>query len=413
MCGEHDASEAEEPSSLGSSPHVRGAPDLSRRTVALPRIIPACAGSTRPDRRPRGARRDHPRMCGEHSDAALMIAPRSGSSPHVRGAHGEALVRDFEVGIIPACAGSTSMSAAYLSLSRDHPRMCGEHSPSVTPPAVNTGSSPHVRGALQIGVLPVSISGIIPACAGSTGGLWGGSPCGLGSSPHVRGALRLLSTARAERGIIPACAGSTGWRGRWRFPRRDHPRMCGEHLAQNGTQGLQTGSSPHVRGALVLLSAAGELDGIIPACAGSTRSRCSTSISGRDHPRMCGEHGVGGAYAECSRGSSPHVRGALGPRRCSHTGVGIIPACAGSTKRTELSLLRSGDHPRMCGEHNIVFVPYNLYRGSSPHVRGAPVRFRGRRPRSGIIPACAGSTHMELWNKARVRDHPRMCGEHK
>ena len=30
----------------------------------------------------------------------------------------------------------------------------------------------------------------------------------------------------------------------------------------------------------------------------------------------------------------------------------------------------------------------------------------------GIIPAYAGNTHMELWNKARVRDHPRVCGEH-
>ena len=86
MCGEHDASEAEEPSSLGSSPHVRGAPDLSRRTVALPRIIPACAGSTRPDRRPRGARRDHPRMCGEHLCSQCNASFMTGSSPHVRGA---------------------------------------------------------------------------------------------------------------------------------------------------------------------------------------------------------------------------------------------------------------------------------------------------------------------------------------
>ena len=209
-------------------------------------------------------------MCGEHSDAALMIAPRSGSSPHVRGAHGEALVRDFEVGIIPACAGSTSMSAAYLSLSRDHPRMCGEHWRSLG------------RFALRVG--------IIPACAGST-------------LLYVQHVVKL----------------------------RDHPRMCGEHSGSCPLPAPSAGSSPHVRGAPV-----GAADG--------------------------GFHG------------------------------GIIPACAGSTKRTELSLLRSGDHPRMCGEHNIVFVPYNLYRGSSPHVRGARIWNYGTRHASGIIPACAGST---------------------
>ena len=52
----------------------------------------------------------------------------SGSSPHVRGAH---LLRDRQVmghGIIPACAGSTGHNAGYALRSRDHPRMCGEHS---------------------------------------------------------------------------------------------------------------------------------------------------------------------------------------------------------------------------------------------------------------------------------------------
>ena len=71
-------------------------------------------------------------------------------------------------GIIPACAGSTYPEACRAPGSWDHPRMCGEHDVSQLTTDVATGSSPHVRGAHVGGHVVLDELGIIPACAGST-----------------------------------------------------------------------------------------------------------------------------------------------------------------------------------------------------------------------------------------------------
>ena len=92
-------------------------------------------------------------------------------------------------------------------------------------------------------------------------------------------------------GIIPACAGSTIIPELW--------KLAG------------TGSSPHARGA--------------------RQRRLSVGPSRRDHPRMRGEH---------------HFYARFGGQQ-----VGIIPACAGSTKLDDFC-----DTSR---------------KGSSPHARGA------------------------------------------
>ena len=113
-------------------------------------------------------------------------------------------------------------------------------------------------------------------------------------------------------GIIPACAGSTA--------------LGMSYLARNG------GSSPHARGAPYRVA--------------------MDMHKAQDHPRMRGEHGL--------------FEGLV------LSGVGIIPACAGST-RTDRT-----------------FVLMSL--GSSPHARGALRRHRRR--------------------LGRPRDHPRMRGEH-
>mgnify|MGYP006983524729 CR=1 FL=1 len=94
---------------------------------------------------------------------------------------------------------------------------------------------------------------------------------------------------------------------------------------------IMTGSSPHVRGALGETPVGRMAPGIIPACAGSTRRRLSVSMSSRDHPRMCGEHLSGTGTGTGHEGSSPHVRGAPRIATGARMACGIIPACAGST----------------------------------------------------------------------------------
>ena len=114
--------------------------------------------------------------------------------------------------------------------------------------------------------------------------------------------------------------------------------------------------------------------GIIPACAGSTKAiKDGRPIDG-DHPRMCGEHlSVSGALVELA-GSSPHVRGARMVSCIRMTSLGIIPACAGSTENITAAAAPQRDHPRMCGEHWYSGDASLRIMGSSPHVRGA----RGR-----------------------------------
>ena len=111
-----------------------------------------------------------------------------------------------------------------------------------------------------------------------------------------------------------------------------------------------------------------------------------------DHPRMCGEHWTAPGTRQPSLGSSPHVRGAQRQFRYHKLPSGIIPACAGSTHCPPTHLVSARDHPRMCGEHDGVQAILTTDKGSSPHVRGAHDTKHPTVRGRGIIPACAGST---------------------
>ena len=66
--------------------------------------------------------------------------------------------------------------------------------------------------------------------------------------------------------------------------------MRGEHERDDLKSVVVTGSSPHARGARHVLTLAGLIAGIIPACAGSTLDHHAHALALRDHPRMRGEH---------------------------------------------------------------------------------------------------------------------------
>ena len=167
-----------------------------------------------------------------------------------------------------------------------------------------------------------------------------------------------------------------------------------------------------MRGALPHTARAYPRIGIIPADAGSTRSsRCAGSRRG-DHPRGCGEHPEITVPFSSSTGSSPRMRGApvSNPDRLMTTR--IIPADAGSTRCLSIFWSNSQDHPRGCGEHGGRGQSARRVEGSSPRMRGAPDSLCKPIPRVGIIPADAGSTRQSLQANSKSRDHPRGCGEH-
>ena len=218
-----------------------------------------------------------------------------------------------------------------------------------------------------------------------------------GSSPHTRGALSTRWWRRRRRRIIPAYAGST-------FPRvegagldGDHPRIRGEHRVWLWRPPTSRGSSPHTRGALVTENLAARRARIIPAYAGSTPSGVRPRWAYWDHPRIRGEHRPRGLRSTPGPGSSPHTRGAREGRLGWGVPCWIIPAYAGSTSPDEAIPMKSGDHPRIRGEHGIDILGRRVAKGSSPHTRGAQLRVVSLPVGVGIIPAYAGSTEVIVY----------------
>ena len=360
------------PISRGSSPHTRGAQRESPLWRLSPWIIPAYAGSTPFARScPRSAG-DHPRIRGEHSPS-LNFAHRSrGSSPHTRGAQGVGLRPRGGLRIIPAYAGSTRAGHPPSSLGRDHPRIRGEH---------------------------------IVA--------WMAKHEGDGSSPHTRGAQAADSKLLHSNGIIPAYAGSTPGDTRSSAREPDHPRIRGEHAALASQAHSIAGSSPHTRGAHRRHRGRGRGLGIIPAYAGSTGDPHQKGRGYRDHPRIRGEHIIGSIGMLIGWGSSPHTRGAHWKKARIVTGIGIIPAYAGSTPlKPSDSPIRSGSSPHTRGAHHARMVQATPRRIIPAYAGSTLIAARPFTMLPRIIPAYAGSTRAAPSPATPPADHPRIRGEH-
>ena len=233
-----------------------------------------------------------------------------------------------------------------------------------------------------------------------------------GSSPHTRGARRLRRRNLRVEGIIPAYAGSTSCARPWPSCRSDHPRIRGEHPHVVSGWRLLGGSSPHTRGAPPSGWISSPPPGIIPAYAGSTGTQPEPSPTPADHPRIRGEHCWPGPPAGWRPGSSPHTRGARRPAPRRDFGMRIIPAYAGSTRTTRSPRECMRDHPRIRGEHRQEGRSNGLVWGSSPHTRGARRRHPPAQDACRIIPAYAGSTQATMTARQKLRDHPRIRGEH-
>ena len=314
--------------------------------------------------------------------------------------------------IIPAYAGSTRIESRAMSSHGDHPRIRGEHMHVLFAFSEFLGSSPHTRGALR-GVRAAAGTGrIIPAYAGSTsrGRLLRRR---LRDHPRIRGEHTNDAQMEAfSAGSSPHTRGALFATAAFSCPRPDHPRIRGEHAVFVGGLSVGVGSSPHTRGALAAGSAEACPERIIPAYAGSTIPTPTGSCSRADHPRIRGEHRILPAGQTLPGGSSPHTRGAPDHAERSLHCPGIIPAYAGSTHIDSRFFQLKRDHPRIRGEHRWTVRGTDSRTQSSPHTRGAPSSSAHPRPRPRIIPAYAGSTWPARAPLSLRPDHPRIRGEH-
>jgi len=208
----------------------------------------------------------------------------------------------------------------------------------------------------------------------------------------VRGRRHGNFGLRADTGLIPACAGQTEGVKAAGAAAGAHPRVCGADEDDNVGVVNSIGSSPRVRGRLMGSIGFPSWWGLIPACAGQTRTWWRCQPLRRAHPRVCGADKGGTCHVERPGGSSPRVRGRLSPASISCPVSGLIPACAGQTRLPRTSGAAPGAHPRVCGADLTDGGTANTLEGSSPRVRGRRDHAFQRNQQAGLIPACAGQT---------------------
>ena len=109
-----------------------------------------------------------------------------------------------------------------------------------------------------------------------------------------------------------------------------------------------------------------------------------------DHPRTCGEKAIAVISAVVSTGSPPHMRGKAENGSNGWKEVWITPAHAGKRTSTHGMDVRSGDHPRTCGEKSSIVMVEWAAQGSPPHMRGKVAGAARRDFLTGITPAHAG-----------------------
>ena len=214
---------------MGSSPLTRGKPFTTWVSGTASGLIPAHAGKTAPNGIKNFADGAHPRSRGENR--LIHWPPRTlvGSSPLTRGKHHRRDHAGRGPGLIPAHAGKTPSREPHHADTRAHPRSCGENRSVKNMNCVRVGSSPLMRGKPTPRPPPKSSNGLIPAHAGKTMICFSGSTltrahprsCGenrsrryamstaAGSSPLMRGKLVARDLRPLRDGLIPAHAGKT------------------------------------------------------------------------------------------------------------------------------------------------------------------------------------------------------------
>ena len=107
-------------------------------------------------------------MCGENGAYAVHAPEFAGSSPRVRGKLGSSVSEAMSVGLIPACAGKTGGYFVAVDAGGAHPRVCGENVKLPASKSRISGSSPRVRGKPMWASGFMRVRRLIPACAGKT-----------------------------------------------------------------------------------------------------------------------------------------------------------------------------------------------------------------------------------------------------
>ena len=175
-------------------------------------------------------------------------------------------------------------------------------------------------------------------------------------------------------GITPAYAGKSSCLLSPWVPTRDHPRVCGEKRACFMQDYDIRGSPPRMRGKAEEIAGKIPGAGITPAYAGKSAPVWSRCPGAWDHPRVCGEKLWRIALDAGQGGSPPRMRGKGLERQAASGQGGITPAYAGKRMQLDAGVLLKRDHPRVCGEKQIIDPSGSLNQGSPPRMRGKDLK---------------------------------------
>ena len=211
--------------------------------------------------------------------------------------------------------------------------------------------------------------------------------------------------------ITPAYAGKSSAMSRIKSLCWDHPRLCGEKCNCTIYADFLSGSPPPMRGKVVMSGGHIGKTRITPAYAGKRTNACLPCRGILDHPRLCGEKQVLPCRRHSHEGSPPPMRGKVLRHTHTQNGFRITPAYAGKSAVCERFGFGCWDHPRLCGEKGRRSRGRTVDVGSPPPMRGKAQRPYKPHRACGITPAYAGKSLQSETGFQIRQDHPRLCGE--
>ena len=390
---------------------MRGKVDGEDAGSVVDRITPAYAGKSLNFVLLYSLTRDHPRLCGEKARCLMYRLLLQGSPPPMRGKDISSELVSCDKRITPAYAGKSFLSHVREQIAQDHPRLCGEKGIQKCRRWYGRGSPPPMRGKGQID--------------GAIGGRIRITPAYAGKSIPVPPAIsqtedhpRLCGEKRPFPVVFSIPLGSPPPM-RGKVPRlrcqnrrgRITPAYAGKRIRFNSYVPAGTGSPPPMRGKAFSVRSCTWCTGITPAYAGKSTFLAHAIALLWDHPRLCGEKPS--AFQSRTRlpGSPPPMRGKADVPPPDFLPPRITPAYAGKREQIAQNAPRIEDHPRLCGEKSHSRKTACNQVGSPPPMRGKASQEQPKILLQRITPAYAGKSSSKLPNSDSARDHPRLCGE--
>ena len=113
-------------------------------------ITPAYAGKRNENEKLQSVSKDHPRLCGEKHLLTIISLYHTGSPPPMRGKVKKCDDLSDVRGITPAYAGKSHPCKFGIRKQEDHPRLCGEKRVRSVHTFTALGSPPPMRGKVML-----------------------------------------------------------------------------------------------------------------------------------------------------------------------------------------------------------------------------------------------------------------------